>query len=340
MKITVAMIAQFVQGEIEGDPNLEITGPARIEEGQAGTISFLADARYEEHAYTTGSTALLVHRTFQPKTPIQATLIRVENVRQAVAQLLSQFEQKPKAEGIVSPQACVDASARLGEGVQVGRFTIVEKNATIGAGSYIHDQVYVGPGVTLGERCILFPGVRIYKDCVLGDDCVIHSNTVIGADGFGFAPQPDGSYVKIPQVGKVSIGNKVEIGANCTIDRATMGETVIEDGVKLDNLIHIAHNVRIGAHTVMASQVGVAGSTKVGKHCQIGGQVGISGHIEIADGVKIQAQSGIATAITEPGQAVFGSPAIGYNQYIKSYSVFKNLPELDKRLRRLEKKME
>lgn len=337
MKISVATIAEWVNGEVEGDPQRMIHGPARIEEASEGTISFLADPRYEEYAYTSGASALLVGRDFSPRNAVQAALIRVDNVRQAVASLLARFDGPSASPSGIAAQAFVAGSASLASGVSVGRFSVVEEDATVGQDTILHDQVWIGPGVQIGERCVIFPGVRIYRDCLIGNDCIIHSNTVIGADGFGFAPQPDGSYVKIPQVGRVVIGDKVEIGSNCTIDRATMGETVIEEGVKLDNLIHIAHNVRVGAHTVMASQVGIAGSTRIGRHCQIGGQAGFSGHIEIADRTLVQAQSGIASSVTEPGQAVFGSPAIGYRQFIKAHTVFKNLPDLDKRLRRLEK---
>lgn len=331
------MIAQLVQGDIEGDPQLEIQGPAPIEAGTTGTISFLADQKYESFAYTTSSSALLVDRQFQPQQPISATLIRVDNVRLAVAHLLKQFDQSKAGSGTVAPQAWVDETARLGTGVSIGRFSVVEAGAEIGDGTVIHDQVSIGKGVRIGKNCVLFPGVRIYTNCQIGDDCMIHSNAVIGSDGFGFVPKEDGSYDKVPQVGNVVLEDHVEIGANCVIDRATMGSTVIETGVKLDNLIQIAHNVRVGAHTVIAAQTGIAGSTRIGAHCQIGGQVGIVGHIQIANGTKIQAQSGVAGAISIKGQAVYGSPAIPYGNYVRSYAVFKQLPELEKRLRKLEK---
>ena len=337
MRVTVAMIAQLVQGDIEGDPQIEIQGPAPIETGTPGTISFLADQKYESFAYTTGASALLVDRQFQPQQPISATLIRVDNVRLAVAFLLKQFDQSKAGSGTVAAQAFVDDTATLGTGVSIGRFSVVEAGAEIGDGTSIHDQVSIGKGVRIGRNCVLFPGVRIYANCEIGHECMIHSNTVIGSDGFGFVPREDGSYDKVPQVGNVVVEDHVEIGANCVIDRATMGATVIEAGVKLDNLIQIAHNVRIGAHTVIAAQTGIAGSTRIGAHCQIGGQVGIVGHIRIEDGTRIQAQSGVAGAITEKGQAVYGSPAIPYGNYVRSYAVFKQLPELDKRLRKLEK---
>lgn len=339
MRVTVAMIAQLVQGDIEGDPQVEIQGPAPIEAGTPGTISFLADAKYEAFAYETGSSALLVDRTFTPQQPISATLIRVDNVRMAVAALLKQFDQSKSGSGTISKQAFVDPSATIGSNVSVGHFSVIDSGAEIGEGTIIHDQVTIGPGVRIGNNCVLFPGVRVYKHCQIGDDCMIHSNAVIGSDGFGFAPKADGSYDKVPQLGNVILGDYVEIGANCVIDRATMGSTVIENGVKLDNLIQIAHNVRIGAHTVIAAQAGIAGSTQIGAHCQIGGQVGIVGHIQIAEGTKIQAQSGVAGAIKEKDQAVYGSPAIPYGNYVRSYAVFKNLPEMEKRLRQLEKEV-
>jgi UDP-3-O-[3-hydroxymyristoyl] glucosamine N-acyltransferase len=340
MQITVDTIALLIDGQVEGDGSLAIHGPSRIEEGQPGTITFLADLRYEEFAYTTQASALLVSRDFKPRQPLRPTLIRVADVRQAVAALLERFDGSREVHRGVSPQAAVEDSATLAPDVSVGHFSVVGQGARIGAGTMIHDQVFVGADVQIGARCVLHPGVRILHGCILGDEVVIHSNTVIGSDGFGFAPQPDGSYVKVPQVGRVHIASRVEIGANCVIDRATMGETVIEEGVKLDNLIHIAHNVRVGAHTVMAAQVGVAGSTRIGRYCQFGGQAGVAGHLEVADGTRVQAQSGIASTQPVEGQALFGSPAIGYKDYIRSYGVFKQLPDLDRRLRRLERLLE
>lgn len=337
MNITVGSIAALVGGVVEGDASATISRPAGIEQGAPGTISFLADHRYEEHAYTSQATALIVGSDFKPRQPLIPALIRVPDVRVAVAMLLDKFQGAVKPQAGISSQAMVADDTRLGEGVSVGHFAVISNGASIGKNTVVYDQVYVGPHVRIGEDCVLFPGTRIYHDCELGDRCIVHSNTVIGADGFGFAPREDGSYAKVAQVGRVRIGNDVEIGSACTIDRATMGETVIEDGVKLDNLIQIAHNVHIGAHTVIAAQAGIAGSTRIGRHCQIGGQVGFAGHLEIADGSRFQAQSGVATSISEPGQAFFGSPAIPYHQYLRAYTVFKNLPDLDKRLRKLER---
>lgn len=337
MRVTIAMIAQLVRGEVEGDPDIEIHGPSPIETGVPGTITFLADTRYEEFAYTTGASALLVDRTFMPREPVHSTLIRVDNVRSAVAALLKQFDRRQTGTGTISPQAVVDPTAVIAAGVSIGRFSVVGAGTAIGAGTLVHDQVSIGDQVMIGKDCLLFPGVRIYSGCVIGDRAVIHSNTVIGSDGFGFAPQADGSYEKVPQLGNVVLENDVEIGANCVIDRATMGSTVIEQGVKLDNLIQVAHNVRIGAHTVIAAQAGIAGSTQIGAHSQIGGQAGIVGHIRIEEGTRIQAQSGVAGAIREKGQAVYGSPAIPYQNYVRSYAIFKQLPEMEKRIRQLEK---
>ena len=331
------MIAQLVQGNVEGNPAIEIHGPARIEEGTPGTISFLADAKYESFAYTTRSSALLVSEAFQPQQPISVTLIRVADVRQAVAQLLQQFDHQGGPASGIHPTAIVEEGASVDPTAQVGRLVIIDKGARIGARTIIHDQVTIGPDVTIGADCVVYPGVRIYRQTQIGDRCTLHSNTVLGSDGFGFVPNDAGVYEKVPQVGHVILEDDVEVGSNCVIDRATMGATVIETGVKLDNLIQIAHNVRIGAHTVIAAQAGVAGSTRIGPHCQIGGQVGIVGHTEIAEGTRIQAQSGIASAVKEPHQALFGSPAIPYGNYIRSYAVFKRLPEMEKRLRNLEK---
>lgn len=340
MKITVEMIAQIIGGQIEGDPQTIITGPARIEEATAGTITFLADMRYETHAYQTGASAILVHSDFQPKQPLNATLIRVPDVRIAIATLLEQFQVQEEASGIHAPQAVISPKAKIAGNVNIGAFSFIAEGAVIGEGSVIHEQVYIGADVKIGAHCTLYPGVKIYKDSILGDHCVIHSNTVIGADGFGFVPGEDGAYTKIPQVGRVRLGNAVEIGSNCSIDRASMGETVLEDGVKLDNLIQIAHNVKIGAHTVIAAQAGIAGSTSIGAHCMIGGQAGFAGHLKIADGNRFQAQSGVASSVEEPNLAFFGSPAIPYAQYTRAYMVFKRLPDLDKRVHRLERMLE
>ncbi|MCG8330674.1 MAG: UDP-3-O-(3-hydroxymyristoyl)glucosamine N-acyltransferase [Chitinophagales bacterium] len=340
MQLSARELAAFLQGTVEGDPNVKVSRPSKIEEGGEGTISFLGNMKYEAYAYTTTASVLLVSNDFQPAKPVNPTLIRVPDVYAAVAQLLEQFGQQAPTTATISEAASIHPDANIGEGVSVAAMAVIEEGAQIGNGSIIMGQVYVGKDVKLGENVKLHPGVRILAGCEVGDNCIIHANTVIGSDGFGFAPQEDGSYKKVTHVGNVVIEQNVEIGACTTIDRATMGSTIIREGVKLDNLVQIGHNVEVGAHTVIAAQAGVAGSTKIGKHCRIGGQVGFVGHVQIADGTQIQAQSGVAGSVDEPNQALFGSPAIGYRDYIRSYAVFKQLPELYKKLRRLEKKLE
>ncbi|MFZ1496170.1 MAG: UDP-3-O-(3-hydroxymyristoyl)glucosamine N-acyltransferase, partial [Saprospiraceae bacterium] len=266
---------------------------------------------------------------------------RVDDVYASLAVLMNNFNQiQHEQNHTISANSEIHATAAIGEGTHVGAYTVIEKNVNIGNGCRIGSNVYIGKDCKIGKNVILFSGVRIYYDCEIGDNCILHANAVIGSDGFGFAPQPDGTYKKIYQLGNVLIGNDVEIGANSTLDRASMGSTIIHDGVKIDNLVHVAHNVEIGKNTVIAAQTGVAGSTKIGENCMIGGQVGFAGHIKIADGTKIQAQSGIARSIETPNTAVFGSPAIPYTDFIKSYSVFQKLPDLYRKLTQLERKIE
>ncbi|MEM7571463.1 MAG: UDP-3-O-(3-hydroxymyristoyl)glucosamine N-acyltransferase [Bacteroidota bacterium] len=341
MQISAAQLAQIIQGEVEGDPSAMISHPAKIEEAGAGGITFLADPAYESFLYTTGATAVLVSQDFQPKQAISCTLIRVANVRMAVGQLLTAFQENEAAqiERTIAEQAVVDPNAQVGEQVAIGRFSIVEAGAHIGHGTLILDQVYIGTGARIGKNCTLYPGVRISKDCEIGDNCVLHANVVIGSDGFGFAPQADGSYTKVPQLGKVIVEDDVEIGANTVIDRATMGATLIRKGVKLDNLIQIGHNVEIGENTVIAAQAGIAGSSKIGKGCRIGGQVGIAGHLSIADGTQLQAQSGVGGHLREAGASLMGSPALNYRDFQRSYVVFKQLPQLYRELDRLKKEL-
>jgi UDP-3-O-[3-hydroxymyristoyl] glucosamine N-acyltransferase len=257
----------------------------------------------------------------------------------AIAVLLGHFGDKLNSESFtVSEKASIHPSAIVGERCAIGEFTVIGENVSIGAGSHIHPQVFIGKNVKIGEGVTLYPGVRIYADSIIGNNCTLHANVVIGSDGFGFAPQEDGSFSKVPQIGNVLIEDNVEIGSNTTIDRATMGSTIIRSGVKLDNLIQIAHNVEIGKNTVVAAQTGIAGSTKIGENCMIGGQVGIVGHIRIADRTRIQAQSGVSAAVTEPGTALYGSPAFNYSAFLRSFAVFKRLPELLQRISDLEKK--
>jgi UDP-3-O-[3-hydroxymyristoyl] glucosamine N-acyltransferase len=340
MKITAAQLAQLLNGTLEGDPDASVSRPARIEEAMEGDFAFLDNQRYEPFAYTTGASVLLVHRSFIPEQPVKATLIRVDDVRSSLALLLQQFDLANQTNGsAISEQASVHKQARIGLGTSIGAFAVIEEGAQIGSNCVIYPQVFIGRNVRIGNNARIYPGVRIQYDCIIGDNCTIHANAVIGADGFGFAPQEDKTWKKVPQVGNVVIENDVEIGANTCIDRAALGSTVIRDGVKIDNLVHIAHNVEIGRNTVMAAQVGIAGSTKIGDNCQLGGQTGVAGHLIIADGTLTQAQSGIGSSVKEPGKALFGAPAIDYNNYVRSYVVFKQLPDLLKKVRDLEHKL-
>lgn len=342
MQITAAKLAEMINATLEGNPEVIITAPAKIEEAGPGSITFLANPAYEHHLYTTGATAVLVSLDFQPRKPVSPTLLRVADVRRTVGELLAVYQQDEAARTrrAVSAQAAVDKQAQLGSEVRVGKFAVIEAGASIGDSTVILDQVYVGPNVSIGKNCTIYPGVRLLRDCVIGDNCIVHANVVIGGDGFGFNyDAKSGRYTKIPQVGNVVIENDVEIGAGTTIDRAVMGSTVIRNGVKLDNLIQIAHNVEIGFNTVIAAQTGVAGSTKIGANCRIGGQVGIAGHSIIGDNSQIQAQSGVASS-TEPNAAIGGSPAYNFNDYLRSYTVFKNLPEMMRDIRKRLKALE
>lgn len=343
MQITAADLAKMINATVEGDPEALISSPAKIEEAGPGSITFLGNLAYEHHLYETRATAVLVTKTFQPKQPVSPTLLRVDDVYSTVSQLLAVYQRREadQTSRAVSVHAAVDDSAQLAADVSVGKFSVVSEEAQIGEGTIILDQVYIGPKVKIGANCLLHPGVRILRDCVLGDDCVLHSNVVIGGDGFGFAPDTGtGHYNKVPQIGNVIIGDRVEIGASTTIDRATMGATVIRDGVKLDNLIQIAHNVDIGENTVIAALAGVAGSVKIGANCRIGGQVGIAGHCSIADGTQIQAQAGVSNSIREKGTSLGGSPHMSFRDFMRSSAVFRRLPQviedLRKRLKRLE----
>jgi UDP-3-O-[3-hydroxymyristoyl] glucosamine N-acyltransferase len=340
MTVTAAQIASMLDATLEGDPQATVTRPAGIEVANAGDFTFLDDPRYEHYAYTTKASVLLIRKDFTPVKAVVPTLIRVPNVRESLALLLQAFDDARRLNGSVSPEyAYIDKAAKVGVGTTIGAFSVVEADAVIGNNCIIYPQVYIGRNVKIGNNVRLYPGVRIHYDCVIGDNCILHANAVIGADGFGYLPQADRSWKKVPQVGNVVLENNVEIGACVCIDRATMGHTTIHSGAKLDNLVHIAHNVDIGPNTAIAAQTGIAGSARIGAYNQIGGQVGIAGHITIADGTKIQAQSGIASSVNTPDTALFGSPAIGYKDFIRSYSVFKKLPDLEKKIAILEKKL-
>ena len=339
-KFKAIQIAQVLQGTLDGDPEVEVYKLAKIEEGGHGAITFLSNPKYRPFIYTTTASVVIVKDDFQPEHPISSTLIRVADPYSAFTQLLEFYNQMRISAkvGIESPVA-IDPSASLGENAYVGAFTSIGANCKIGNNVKIYAHTTIGDNVTIGDNTIIFSNVAIYADAVIGTNCILHSGVVIGADGFGFAPQEDGSYKKIPQIGNVVLEDNVELGANTTIDRATMGSTIIRQGVKIDNLVQIAHNVEVGAHTVIASQAGVAGSSKIGEHCSIGGQVGIAGHFTIGNYVKIQAQSGIGRNVKD-NEVIQGSPAFTYMDYNKSYVVFRNLPELLKRIDELEKKLE
>ena len=340
MEFTAAVIAGFLKGEIVGDPETKVSTVAKIEEGHKGALSFLANPKYEHYIYSTASSVVLVNADFVPTAPISATLIKVKNSYEAFASLLTLVEQsKPKKKGI-HPTAVIEATANVGVDVYIGAYAYIGENSTIGDGSRIYPHVYIGDGTQLGKNCLVYAGVKIYHECIIGNGCTIHAGSVIGSDGFGFAPQSESEFMKIPQIGNVILEDNVEIGANVAIDRATMGSTIIRRGVKIDNLIQIGHNVEIGENTVMAGQTGVAGSTRIGKNCMFAGQVGIAGHLKVADGTKAGAQAGIAGDIKEPNSTILGSPAIDYKQYLKSSVIFRKLPELKMKVDQLEKDLE
>jgi len=340
MNFTAATIAEFLKGRVEGNPEASVNEVSKIEEGRSGTLSFLANPKYEKYIYDTQSSIVIVNEDFSPQNPVSATLIRVKNAYESFAALLRLYEQsKPKKTGI-SKMSVIAETASLDDDLYIGDFTVVSENVKLGKGVQLYPQVYIGDNVSIGEGSILHPGVKVYEGCRIGANCVIHAGAIIGADGFGFAPNQDNDYGKVPQVGIVILEDHVEVGANTTIDRATMGATLLKKGVKLDNLIMIAHNVEVGENTVMAAQTGISGSTKVGKNCMFGGQVGLIGHLTIADGVKIAAQSGITKNIKEEGIVVQGSPAFEFGPYQRSYSLFRNLPKLRNQIIELEEKVE
>lgn len=338
MQFTAAQIAMLIQGTIEGDPEAKVNSFGKIEEAKQGQLSFLANPKYEDFLYSSGASVVIINQSQELKQAVSATLIKVPDAYSAFAQLLTAYQEMKSKQllGIQEP-SFISPSAKIGEGVFIGAFSYIGENVEIGNNVKIHPQVFLGNDVKIGDNTILHPGVKIYHQCVIGKNVTIHAGTVIGSDGFGFAPQQDGTYKKIPQIGNVVVGDGVEIGSNCSIDRATIGSTVIHPGAKLDNLIQIAHNVEIGSFTVIAAQAGVSGSTKIGRHAMIGGQAGIVGHISIADGARINAQSGVTKSIKEPNYAVSGSPAAEYGAMLRSQAVQRNLPELEKRIAELEK---
>lgn len=340
MEFNAVTLAGYLNGEIVGDPQKKVNTVAKIEEGHEGALSFLANPKYEHYIYTTKSSIVLVNKTFEPSNKVEATLIRVENAYESFASLLNLVVQsRPQKKGI-HPAAIIEPSAKIGNDVYIGPYVYIGEDSIIGEGCALYPHAYVGDKTVIGNNCKLFSGVKIYHECKIGNNCVIHAGTVIGSDGFGFAPQSDTEFMKIPQLGNVIIEDNVEIGANVAIDRATMGSTVIRKGVKLDNLIQIGHNVEIGENTVMAGQTGVAGSTKIGSNCMFAGQVGIAGHLRVANGTIIGAQSGVAGNIKKENSVYLGYPAFEHKDYLRSSVIFRKLPELKAKIEELEKQIE
>ncbi|MGV3766973.1 MAG: UDP-3-O-(3-hydroxymyristoyl)glucosamine N-acyltransferase [Chitinophagaceae bacterium] len=337
MQFSAAQIAMLIQARVEGDPEATVNDFGKIEEAKAGQLAFLANPKYEEYLYTTGASIVIINDSQQVRQAINATLLRVPDAYSAFAALLSKYQEMmtQQLSGIQQP-SYVASTATMGENCYIGTFAYIGENVKLGKNVKVFPQVFIGDNVTIGDNCILHPGVKIYHGCRIGNQVSVHAGTVIGSDGFGFAPQSDGSFRKVPQIGNVVIEDNVEIGANATIDRATIGSTLVKSGAKLDNLIQIAHNVEVGNNTVIAAQAGVSGSTKLGNNVMIGGQAGIVGHIQIADGARINAQSGVSKTIKTPNAAVTGSPAFDYTSALRSQALSRNLPDLEKRLKELE----
>ena len=338
MKFTASQIAEILGGEIEGDENVKVSKLSKIEEGEKESLTFLSNPKYTPHIYTTEASVVIVNKSITFDKKISSTLIKVDDAYMAFSTLLDYYNEFKQNKIGIDPTASIDPSAKLGTDLFISSNVHICENVSIGDHVKIHPNVYIGEQVTIGDHTILYPGTIIYHDCTLGKSCIIHAGTVIGADGFGFAPSEEGTYSKIPQIGNVIIEDYVEIGACTTIDRATLGSTIIRKGVKLDNQIQVAHNVEIGEHTVIAAQTGIAGSTKIGANCMIGGQVGIVGHITIGNNVRIQAQSGVARNIKDK-EIIQGTPAFNYNDFTKSYVYFRKLPELMTKLHAMEKEL-
>jgi UDP-3-O-[3-hydroxymyristoyl] glucosamine N-acyltransferase len=339
MKFTAQQIAEILNGEIVGNAEVEVNSLAKIEEGKKGDLCFLANEKYTPHIYTTKASIVIVNTSFISDTEITATLIKVEDAYSSFSQLLELYNKMQFNELGVSKKSDIDENCSIGDAVFVGAFTSICEGVTIGNNVKIHPNCYIGKNVTIGDNSIIYPNVSIYHNCKIGGNNIIHSGVVIGSDGFGFAPNAENNYDKISQIGNVIISDNVEIGANTTIDRATMGSTKIGKGVKLDNLIQIAHNVEVGDHTVIAAQAGVAGSSKIGKNCMIGGQTAVSGHLTIADEVKIAGQSGIASSIKQVGKIVQGPMAFDIKDFQRSYIIFKKLPDLYRTVNTLKKQI-
>ena len=339
MKFTAEQIAGMLEGTVEGNSSAEVSGLSKIEEGKAGTLTFLANPKYISHIYSTGASVAIVSNDFvaEQSLPETLTLIRVADAYGSFAKLLEAYSQFKRPRPGVHPSAVIDSTVVIGENVHIGAGVVLEAGVSIGSNAVIMAQSYLGEHVKIGDFTTIHPGVKVYSECVIGANCTLHAGVIIGADGFGFAPQADHQYAKVPQIGNVVIEDRVEIGANTTIDRATLGSTIIREGVKLDNLIQIAHNVEIGKNTVIAALTGIAGSTKIGENVMIGGQVGIGGHLTIANGVKIAAQTGISASVLKEDVVMQGTPAVSTMDFKKSYIIHRRLPQLLERIERLEK---
>jgi UDP-3-O-[3-hydroxymyristoyl] glucosamine N-acyltransferase len=338
MKFTAQQIADILEGEVEGNPNVEVSQLSKIEEGKKGSLTFLANPKYTSYIYSTKASITIVDKDFKPEQEITTTLIKVEDAYKSFSKLLEYYNQVKNNKVDIEQPSFQSETSTHGENVYLGAFSYLGEGVKIGENVKIYPHTYIGDNVVIGDNTIVFSGAKIYSECIVGNNCVINSGAIIGADGFGFSPNEKGEYSKVPQIGNVILEDFVDIGAATTIDRATLGSTIIRKGVKIDNQIQIAHNVEIGKNTVIAAQTGIAGSTKIGENCQIGGQVGIVGHITIGDNVKIQAQSGIGRNVKD-NEVLQGSPALGYGDYNKSYVYFKNLPKLVKTINDLEKKV-
>ena len=339
MKFTASQIAALLGGTVDGDPNTELWNVAKIEEGAPGMLSFLANPKYTSYIYETQSSAVIVNDSFVPEKPVAATLIRVQDAYASFGKLLSFYDQMTQQKEGISSLAFVSASAQCGDNLYLGEFAFIGEHARIGNDVKIYPQVYVGDGCVVGDGTTLYPGVKLYRNTVVGKRCILHAGAVIGADGFGFAPQEDGHYEKIPQVGNVLIDDDVEIGANTTIDRSTMGSTRVHKGVKLDNMVHLAHNVEVGENSALAAQVGVSGSTHLGKNCVVGGQSGFVGHLHIADGSKFGGQCGVMGDIKVENQEFMGTPIQPLRQYLVANARFRHIDEMARKLDALEKEL-
>lgn len=338
MEFTAKQIAEIISGTIAGDPEVSVSKVSKIEEGEEGSLCFIANPKYASFINTTNASIIIVGKDVKPSEEIRSTLIKVEDPYTAFAKLLELYDKVKKRSPGISEKANISEGALIGDDVYIGEFVYIGSGVKIGNNVQIYPNCYIGNNVVINDECTLYPGVNIYDDCVIGKECTLHGGVIIGSDGFGFAPQNTRDYKKVPQTGNVILEDNVEVGSNTTIDRATLGSTIIRKGVKLDNLIQIAHNVEIGENTVIAAQTGISGSTKIGRNCMIGGQVGIIGHLTIADNVMIAAQSGVGASIKEAGKIVQGSPSFDIKEYRKAYVHFRKLNEIVARLEKIEKK--